>query len=45
MGIEFQNWKINCQNINSDKSSSVILSKNITEYIFTDLGKYKINIF
>lgn len=47
MGIKFESWKINCNNINDNKLSSVILPKNASEYLFTDLGNYSklINVF
>lgn len=37
---KFDSWQIYCENQDGEKLASILLPQNITEYLFTDLGKY-----
>lgn len=36
----FDSWQIYCENQDGEKLKSILLPQNITEYLFTNLGKY-----
>lgn len=37
---KFDSWQIYCENQNGENLKNISLPQNITEYLFTDLGKY-----
>lgn len=37
---KFDSWQIYCENQDGEKLTTILLPQNITEYLFTDLGKY-----
>lgn len=37
---KFDSWQIYCENQDGKKLATILLPQNITEYLFTDLGKY-----
>lgn len=39
---KFDSWQIYCENQNGEKLKNIHLPQNITEYLFTDLGKYSV---
>lgn len=38
--LKFDSWQIYCENQDGEKLTSIFLPQNITEYLFTNLGKY-----
>jgi len=42
----FDSWQIYCENQDGEKLATILLPQNITEYLFTNLGKYfSVNYF
>jgi len=39
---KFDSWQIYCENQNGEKLKNIHLPQNITEYLFTDLGRYSV---
>lgn len=42
---EFDLWQIYYENQNGHKLATIFLPQNVTEYIFTNLGKYWLQSF
>ena len=42
---EFHAWHVYCENQKGEKLETSLLSKNVTEYLFTNLGTSDIYIF
>lgn len=42
IALEFDSWQIYCENQDGRKLATIFLPQNITEYLFTNLGRYPI---